>query len=375
MPMNIPMPQLPLSGLNQAIATGGNLFSQMMTPAIQRENMQREWKQHVENLALQKQQEGRLSSMLPLQRKLAELNISKAEMETDPAKKMAYINAIMQGIQGMGGQPSTSANPQNPQPQGQMGQQNPFQGQGMMSPQTMDAQQQQPQMESQGTEMPGADQTQIGAPIGGSFTPQQEMAMSLAGIKLPTYKENPAAKRAADLQSKLTEAKYKHELKHAEEQEKADLKNKETRTKTIESAKNDLTHLEETLRGLQVMQKIAEDKKNKDMFGHWIEGHDTAAKRADNPNAGTWQVYGLEPIIEAEMKMSSKGNQLALKTALQNKPNFAENQDVAHQKIKGAIEKIQRRIEQTKKIAGQDQKGNEFEHMSDDELRAIAEGG
>lgn len=59
MPLNIPMPQLPLSGLNQAISTGGNLFQQMMHPVIQRENMMREWKQHLDNLALSKAASGR----------------------------------------------------------------------------------------------------------------------------------------------------------------------------------------------------------------------------------------------------------------------------------------------------------------------------
>ncbi len=65
MPLNIPMPQLPLSGLNQAIATGGNLFQQMINPVIQRENMQRQWKQHLDSLELQKAAEGRSAQLFP----------------------------------------------------------------------------------------------------------------------------------------------------------------------------------------------------------------------------------------------------------------------------------------------------------------------
>ena len=45
----------------------------------------------------------------------------------------------------------------------------------------------------------------------------------------------------------------------------------QTRQKVVDEAKNDLPHLEETLRSLKIMQKIAEDPKNDDMFGHWLK--------------------------------------------------------------------------------------------------------
>jgi len=65
------MPQLPLSGLNQAIATGGNLFSQMINPQIKREDMQRAWRQHLDNLELQKAAGGRAAQAASDAHKLA----------------------------------------------------------------------------------------------------------------------------------------------------------------------------------------------------------------------------------------------------------------------------------------------------------------
>jgi hypothetical protein len=195
------------------------------------------------------------------------------------------------------------------------------------------------------------------------------------GLKPPAngvYKEPPQMKRANDLRAKMEEAKYKHDLHDEEERTKNELSNQQTRQKVIDSARNDLPHLEETLRSLKIMQKIAEDPANKDLFGHWIEGHDTAAKRAKNPNAGTWQVYGLDPIVAAEMKMSARGNQLALKSALQNKANFAEDQGVASSKLKGSIDKVQRQIKEMKRIANEG--SDDFSKMSDEELRAIVGG-
>lgn len=196
------------------------------------------------------------------------------------------------------------------------------------------------------------------------------------GVKSPPKngEETPEQKRANDLQSKMEEAKYKHELDQEDLKTKEELKNKATRQKTIKAAKNDLPHLEETLRSLKIMEKIADDPKNDDMFGHWIEGHDTAAKRSKNPNAGTWQVYGLDPIVAAEMKMSIRGNQLALKSALSNKANFAESREVAKAKIKASIDKLQRQIKETKRISSQNNGGEDYGKMSDEELRAIIGG-
>jgi len=235
---------------------------------------------------------------------------------------------------------------QMPQGQGAMMPQEEPQQQQMMPGQEQEAQGQEPQEPQGGNQLPGGiDMDEI----------KRALTYQALGLKPPAngvYKEPPQLKRANDLKSKMLEAQYKHELKLAEEQQKNELKNDQTRQKVVDEAKNDLPHLEETLRSLKIMQKIAEDPKNDDMFGHWIEGHDTAASRASNPNAGTWQVYGLDPIVAAEMKMSARGNQLALKSALQNKANFAETRPVAAAKLKGSIDKVERQIKEMRRISG-----------------------
>lgn len=90
MAINLPMPALPLANLNQSIATGGNLFQQMMNPVIQRENMQREWQTHLDNLALQQQQENRLGAMLPYQKEMMRLQLEAAQRQADPQKALEY---------------------------------------------------------------------------------------------------------------------------------------------------------------------------------------------------------------------------------------------------------------------------------------------
>lgn len=206
-------------------------------------------------------------------------------------------------------------------------------------------------------------------------TIKRALTYKALGLKAPAsdvYKEPPEIKRANDLKSKMEEAKYKHELKLAETQQESLLKDKESKKKVIDSARNDLPNLKETLRSLEIMKKIADDSANNDMFGHWFLGHDKAAQRIKNPNVGTWQVYGLEPIIAAEMKMSARGNQLALKSALNNKPNFAERREVAQSKLAGSIEKIKRQIKEAERLAGKG--SDDFSKMSDEELRAIIGG-
>lgn len=87
MAINVPMPQLPLTGLNQAIATGGNLFQQIMHPVIQRETNAREWRQHLDALAMQKAAQGRLAQAAADAHKLA-------MMKMDPLNEARQIEAI-----------------------------------------------------------------------------------------------------------------------------------------------------------------------------------------------------------------------------------------------------------------------------------------
>lgn len=179
-----------------------------------------------------------------------------------------------------------------------------------------------------------------------------------------SIKENPEQKRAAELRDKIELEKYKTEQKKALEETKNQLARKETHQKVIDSAKNDLPHLESTLEALENMKTIATN--NPDMFGHsglfglGAEGAaDRFSKTSANPNVGAWQTYGLGPIVSAESKMSSKGNQLALKQALANKPNFSEDQQVALSKIKSSIQQVKKSIEDNKKLSGATNSGDE----------------
>lgn len=327
MPLNIPNTQLPFSGLNQAIATGGNLFSQMMNPVIERENMMRQWKQHLENMALQKQQMAHAARNDDLKRQILKERYTGLRHDNDPTWDAQQLQSKLDSIQNLGGKSGAKSNTQEEVPQGQ----------GPLMPKDRAIE----------NKLPGGlDMDEI----------KRALTYQALGLKPPAtgvYKEPPHIKRANDLKSKMQEAEYKHNLKLAEEQQKNEFKNAQTRQKVVDSAKNDLPHLEETLRSLKIMQKIAEDPKNDDMFGHWIQGHGTAASRATNPNAGTWQVYGLDPIVAAEMKMSARGNQLALKSALQNKANFAETRPVAAAKLKGSIDKIEHQIKEMRRISGE----------------------
>lgn len=70
MALNIPLPGLPFANLNQSIATGGNLFSQMMQPVIQRENMARQWRQHMDSMELQRAAAGRAAANADINRQI-----------------------------------------------------------------------------------------------------------------------------------------------------------------------------------------------------------------------------------------------------------------------------------------------------------------
>lgn len=371
MALNIPNTDLPGNSFLKGVDTGSTMFSRLMQPVLEREKQKQQAEQFAQELALRKQAEARMGANSGLNRQILEQNLLKLKHSNDPQWAMQQLQSKLDYIQnlgkqgGQGGQPGNGGQSMGGQQQPPVnlmdminqGQQMP-QGQGAMMPQEEPQQQQM---------MPGQEQEPQGQepqePQGGNQLPggidmdeiKRALTYQALGLKPPAngvYKEPPQLKRANDLKSKMLEAQYKHELKLAEEQQKNELKNDQTRQKVVDEAKNDLPHLEETLRSLKIMQKIAEDPKNDDMFGHWIEGHDTAASRASNPNAGTWQVYGLDPIVAAEMKMSARGNQLALKSALQNKANFAETRPVAAAKLKGSIDKVERQIKEMRRISG-----------------------
>jgi len=192
MALGIPMPKSFGESLLQGMDTGSNVFSRLMQPILNREEMAgrkeisqtqlaQQMKVHQDNLAIQQMAQARLAQMAPLERHLAELNIQKAEMETDPAKKLAYVNSVMQGIVGMPGAEQTG----NPQAQSM----HPMSGMGMPSLE---------EMQNPTTQALSRQSLQQGF---GGFTPEQQMKMGLAGIKIPRQDSyHGAARDAYDLE-------------------------------------------------------------------------------------------------------------------------------------------------------------------------------
>jgi len=368
MALNIPNTDLPGNSFLKGVDTGSTMFSRLMQPVLEREKQKQQAEQFAQELALKKQQEARMGANSGLNRQILEQNLLKLKHSNDPQWAMQQLQAKLDYIQNLGNQGAQGGNSQGGQAQPQQPPVNLMdminqdqepempQGQGAMMPQEEPQQQMMPES-MQGQEQPQEPQGNNQLPGGIDMDEiKRALTYQALGLKVPTngiYKEPPQIKRMNDLRSKMEEAKYKHDLKIAETQTKEDLKNEATKHKTIEAAKNDIPHLKDTLRSLRVMKKIADDPKNSDMFGHWWLGHDKAAQRIKNPNAGTWQVHGLAPIVDAEMKMSSKGNIVALKSAQANKPNFGEDQSVAQSKLKAQIDQIERRIKDTEQIANQ----------------------
>ena len=345
-----------------SFSKGFGLTDNLMKQILERNQLKQQAEQFKQELALKKQQESRLGANSDLIRKNLQQTLLEHELKTNPQKLFAFIQAIKQ--QGAGAQnnaaPSQGTNQSGAMPTEQLlggenqGGISPFQGKGMPSIEQL----QQPQAQEQHptAAQPIAPEQAAGG-IFSNLTPDQQAMLQMAGIKIPTIKEDPAQKRYADLQAKLQLESYKTAQKKALEEEKANLKNEATRQKTIDSATNDLPHLQSTLESLENMKKIASN--NPDLFGHsgfmgfGAEGAaERFAKTTNNPNAGAWQTNGLLPIVNAESKMSSKGNQLALKTALAYKPNFSETQKVALSKLDSSIEQIKKSIAETQKIAG-----------------------
>lgn len=410
MAINVPMPDLPGNAFLKGIDSGSGMFAKIMHPRLEREKQQQQAAQFMQELAFKNKQESRLGANSGLNRQILQQELLGLQHKNDPMyalhglmKKFEYLqgmgggnqntNGQQQGLQQQAQQPENIMDmllqdQQQEMPQGQgaiMSEQMPQPMQEQMQPQDIVAQQN--PINNENNTLPGG-------------VSKDEILRGLTyqafGLKPPTIKgagagsgggagikELPEVKRANDLKAKMEQEKYKHDLKFEDEKYKNEqkietekraeqLKNKQTRQKVIDSAKNDMPHLKETLRSLQIMKKIADDPLNKDLFGHYIRGHENTANMTTNPNAGVWQTYGLDPIINAEMKMSSRGNQLALKTALQNKANFAENQKVAAAKLDGSIDKTKRQIKEMEAIINQG--GNEFSNMSDEELHAIIGG-
>jgi hypothetical protein len=137
-------------------------------------------KHFMQQQALREQQERRMAQNAGLQRQLYNLNLQKAQREADPAKQMAYMQQMMQGIRDMRARNQQGGNPEKMPMQ-------PFVGEGMPSTEEIERK----------VQAPSQEQLQQGF---NDFTPEERFTFEMAsGHKLPT---NPALTGAArDAQS------------------------------------------------------------------------------------------------------------------------------------------------------------------------------
>jgi len=202
MPFNIPMPEPFEQTLMKGVNTGSGMFSRLMQPILEREKQAQLERHFQEQLKLSKAAAGRAASLAPLQRRMAELNLQKAEMEADPIKKMAYIQKIMQGIGNMGTE-NQGAAMQTPSQESMI----PYQGIGMPNFNEM-----------QNPAIAPPSQKSIQEGFGGmNFTPQQQMALGMAGIKIPKLYETPEQKSQQRINTAITINEAKSNQKKIDE--------------------------------------------------------------------------------------------------------------------------------------------------------------
>lgn len=184
-----------------------------------------------------------------------------------------------------------------------------------------------------------------------NLNPLQQMYMAKKGYKLPG--ESPEVKRAAENANKI-----------AFEQAKMDMQDQKKAKEIVTNAKADIPKLESSLDAMKRVRAII--KNNPKLFGHWVQGDKTFKLRTDNKNAGIMQELLNDKIINTEKGVSSRGSQLALQYAINQKPNFAEHQDVALGKADEAIRKLEEEIKHNHELAGEgdviviDPDGNHF---------------
>lgn len=203
MALGIPLPGSFGEALNQGVNTGSGMFARIMQPILQREQLAQQMKIHKDALALQQAAAGRASALAPLNQRIAELKLAKAERESDPAKQLAYMQEILHGIHGAHGN----------QAQGQPSQDimKPFTGMGMPSNE---------EIENPTIQAPSPEQLQN---AGFNFTPEEQMALSMAGIKVPKPPALTGIAREAESLAQLRQMHGKDSpiVKEAEAMQKA----------------------------------------------------------------------------------------------------------------------------------------------------------
>lgn len=116
MAINVPMPDLPGKSFLQGMDSGSSMWSRIMQPAIERERMQQQQQQFVQNLALQKQAQGRAQALLPLM--IQQYQDTHKTAVSEQQFKDMYRNLLRDAMNpdnGNGGQPSPSTPLMQPQ--------------------------------------------------------------------------------------------------------------------------------------------------------------------------------------------------------------------------------------------------------------------
>lgn len=120
MAINVPMPDLPGNSLLKGIDTGSTLWSRIMQPAIERERMQQQQQQFMQNLALQKQAAARTAALQPYL--IQQYQDAHRSAASEAEFKELYRNLIKNAINPETGAPNPQANPvMPPQAGGQQG--------------------------------------------------------------------------------------------------------------------------------------------------------------------------------------------------------------------------------------------------------------
>jgi len=96
MAINVPMPDLPGNSLMKGVDTGSSLWSRIMQPAIERERMQQQQQQFLQNLALQKQAQGRAQQLLPLM--IQQYQDAHRTAQSEAQFKEMYRNLIRDAV-------------------------------------------------------------------------------------------------------------------------------------------------------------------------------------------------------------------------------------------------------------------------------------
>jgi hypothetical protein len=128
--LNIPMPESPGSSFLQGIDTGGNLFSRIMQPVLDREKMKQQQDQFVQEIALKKQAQDKANALLPYM--IQQYQDTHKTAVNEAQMKEMYNNILKGALQdaaGGGGNPMPPmATPQRATPPAMGGQPNALLG-------------------------------------------------------------------------------------------------------------------------------------------------------------------------------------------------------------------------------------------------------